>query len=38
MTSPAPYAEFQFATLTGTNNVLSATLVPVVTGGVGRPM
>jgi hypothetical protein len=27
----APYAEFQFATLTGTSNVLNATLVPVVT-------
>jgi hypothetical protein len=27
----APYAEFQYATLTGTNNVVNATLVPVVT-------
>jgi hypothetical protein len=29
--TPAEYAEFQYATLTGTNNTINATMVPVVT-------
>ncbi|MBV9743252.1 MAG: hypothetical protein JO099_05765 [Acidobacteriia bacterium] len=29
-TTPAPYASFQYATLTGTTNTISVTLVPVV--------
>lgn len=29
-TTPAPYAEFQYATLTGTNNTLNVTMLPVV--------
>jgi hypothetical protein len=29
-TTPAPYAELQYATLTGTSNTINATMVPVV--------
>src|SRR5581483_8045118 len=32
-TTPTTYAEFQYATLTGTNNTINATMVPVVTPG-----